>query len=73
MRKPERKRPGGRPRCRLGNNIKMNLKALGREGVDWIHMAQCTDQWWAIVNIEMKLVSTQIIKNFPVKGMKFLD
>jgi hypothetical protein len=34
--KPEGKRPLGRPRCRLVNNIKMNLREIGWDGVDWI-------------------------------------
>jgi hypothetical protein len=36
---PERRRLLGRPRHRWECNIKMNLKAIGREDVDWIHLA----------------------------------
>jgi hypothetical protein len=32
--------PLGRPRCRYFDNIKMHLKAIMWEAVDWIHMAQ---------------------------------
>jgi hypothetical protein len=32
--KPEGKRPLGRPRRRLENNIKMHLREIGLEGVD---------------------------------------
>jgi hypothetical protein len=42
--KSERKRPLGRPRSRWVDNIKMNLRKIGWDGVDWIHMAQDTDQ-----------------------------
>jgi broad specificity phosphatase PhoE len=35
------------------DNIKMDLK---EEGVDWILLAQDRDQWWAVVNMVMKLL-----------------
>jgi hypothetical protein len=37
---PEGNRPLGRPRCREQYNIKMDLKQVGCEGVDWINVAQ---------------------------------
>jgi len=37
--KPEGKRPLGRPRRRWEDNIRMDLKELGWEGVDWMHLA----------------------------------
>jgi hypothetical protein len=33
--KPEGKRPFGIPRHRWEDNIKMNLREIGSEGVDW--------------------------------------
>jgi hypothetical protein len=33
--KPEAKRPFGRPICRLGDNIKMDLKEVEWGGVHW--------------------------------------
>jgi hypothetical protein len=33
----------------------MEFKEIGMEGVDWIHMAQDTDQWQTLVNMVMKL------------------
>jgi hypothetical protein len=33
------KRPLGRPGRKWRDNTKMNLRELGLEGVDWIHMA----------------------------------
>jgi hypothetical protein len=36
----ERRRPLGRPRCRLEDNIKMDLQALGLGGMEWIDVAQ---------------------------------
>jgi hypothetical protein len=43
-RKTEGKRLVGTPRHGWWNNVKMYLKECGREGVDWIHLAQDTDQ-----------------------------
>jgi hypothetical protein len=37
--KPEGKRPFGRHRCRWKATIRMNLKEIGQEGVDWIYLA----------------------------------
>jgi hypothetical protein len=47
---PAGKRALGRPRRRWENNIKMNLREIGRCGVDWIDLAQDRDQWMALVN-----------------------
>jgi hypothetical protein len=41
---PEGKRPLGRSRLRCGDNIKMNLRKIGRVCIDWIHGAQNGDQ-----------------------------
>jgi hypothetical protein len=48
--KPEGKRPLGRPRRRWVDNIKMDLREIRREGIDWIDQAQDKDQWRALVN-----------------------
>jgi hypothetical protein len=37
--KPEGRRPLGRPRRKLLNNIKMDLAEVGRGDVDWIGLA----------------------------------
>jgi hypothetical protein len=37
------------------NNIKMDLKELGWDGIDWIDVAQDRDQWRAIVNTVMNI------------------
>jgi hypothetical protein len=44
--KLEGKRSLGRSRCRT-ENIKMNLRKVGFQSVDWIHLDQDMDQWWA--------------------------
>jgi hypothetical protein len=36
MGKPEGKRPLGRPRRRWVNNIEMDLREIGWDGMDWI-------------------------------------
>jgi hypothetical protein len=38
--KPEGKRPLGRHRHRWENIIRMNLREIGWEGVDWTHPTQ---------------------------------
>jgi hypothetical protein len=43
--KPEGKRPLGRPRRRWVDNIKMDLREIGWDGMDWIDLAQDRDQW----------------------------
>jgi hypothetical protein len=52
---PEGKRPLGRPRRRWMNNIKMDLREIGRDGMDWIDLAQDRDKWRALVNTVMNL------------------
>jgi hypothetical protein len=47
--KPEGKRSLGRPIHRRMENIKMNLREIGWDGVDWIDMAQDMNQWRALV------------------------
>jgi hypothetical protein len=53
--KPKGKRPLGRPRCRWVDNIKMDLREIGWDGVDWMDMAQDRHQWRAIVNTVLNL------------------
>jgi hypothetical protein len=53
--KPEGKRPLGRPRRRWVDNIQMDLKEIGWDGVDSIDMAQDRDQWRALVNAALNL------------------
>jgi hypothetical protein len=43
--KPEGKRPLGRPRRRWVDNIKMDLREIGWDGVDWVDLAQDRDHW----------------------------
>jgi hypothetical protein len=52
---PEGKRPLGRPRRRWVNNIKMDLREIGWNGMEWISLGQDRDQWRALVNAVMNL------------------
>jgi hypothetical protein len=53
--KPEGKRPLGRSRRRWVDNIEMDLRQIGWNGMDWIDLAQDRDQWTALVNMVMNL------------------
>jgi hypothetical protein len=55
VRKPEGKRPLGRPRHRWVDNIKMDLLEIGWGGVDWYGLAQDKDKLKALVNAIMNL------------------
>jgi hypothetical protein len=48
-------RPLGRHRRRWEDNIRMDLREIGWEDVNWIHLAQDRDQWRAVVNTVMNL------------------
>jgi hypothetical protein len=49
------KRPLGRPRHRWVDNIKMDLRQIGWDGMDWIDLAHNRDQWRALVNMVMNV------------------
>jgi hypothetical protein len=53
--KPEGKRPLGRPRHRWVDNIKIDLREVGWDDMDWIDLAQDRDQWRAVVKMVMNL------------------
>ena len=64
--KPDGKRPFGRPRRRLQDNIKMDLKEVGSGSMDWIALAQDRDRCKALVNAVMNF-------RVPKKCGEFLD
>jgi hypothetical protein len=55
IRKPERKRPLGRPGRRWVDNIKMSLTEIRLVGVDWFHLTQDRDWWRSLVKTIMNL------------------
>jgi len=59
--KPEGRRPLGRPRRRLEDNIKMDLQGVGGGCGDWMELAQDRDRWRALVSTVM---------NFRVSKMR---
>jgi hypothetical protein len=46
----ESQKEGESPRRRLVDNIKMDLREIGWDGMDWIDVAQDRDQLRALVN-----------------------
>jgi hypothetical protein len=62
--KPEVKRPLGRPRCEWVDNIKMDLREIGWDGMGWIDLVQDGDQGRALVNTVLKLWVPQNVGKF---------
>jgi hypothetical protein len=48
------------------NNIKIDLREIGWDGIYWIDLAQDRDQWRASMNTVMNL-------RFPSNAVKFLS
>jgi hypothetical protein len=42
-------------RRRWEENIRMDLREIGWEGVDWMHLAQDGNRWQALANTGMSL------------------
>jgi hypothetical protein len=53
--RPEGNRPPGRPRHRWEDNIKMDLREIGIDGMNWIRLAQDRVQWRVFVSTVMNL------------------
>jgi hypothetical protein len=51
--KPKRKKPLGRSRSSWVDNIKMDLREIGWDGMDWIDLNQDREQWRGLVNTLM--------------------
>jgi hypothetical protein len=45
----------GRIMCGQKDKIKMDMKEVGWEAVDWTNLARDRDQWWAVLNTVMNL------------------
>jgi hypothetical protein len=63
--KPEGKRPLGIPRRRWVDNIKMDLREKGWDGMGWIELAEDRDQWTALVNTVVNLRVPENCWEFP--------
>ena len=49
------KRPLGRPRHRWEENIRMDLKEIGINMMNWVDLAQDKGYWRALVNVALNL------------------
>ena len=53
--RPEGKRPVGRTRRRVEDDIRMDLQEVALGVMDWIDLAQGRDRWRSLVNAVMNL------------------
>jgi hypothetical protein len=53
--KSQKKRPLGRPRLKWVDHIKLDLRDIGWDGIDWIDLPQGMDRLMALVNTVMNL------------------
>lgn len=60
VRKPEWKRPPGRPRNR-SDMKQMHVKEIGLEEVDFIYLVQGRDQWQGISSLAEQLLASMSI------------
>jgi hypothetical protein len=50
----------GISRFKIDMNVKIAIGEVGREGVDWIQLAQDRDQWQVLINTVMNLHSEML-------------
>jgi hypothetical protein len=48
--KAKKKRPLGRQRRRWEDGIRIDLRKIVSESIEWIQLAQNLGRWWAVVN-----------------------
>lgn len=53
--KPVGKRPREGLKRRQGDNIIMDLKDIGQQGVDWINLVEDREKWRTVLNTVMNL------------------
>ena len=53
MVRPKGEIPLERPRCRLEDNIRMDLQEVGWGGMDWMDTHQDRERWRALLNAVM--------------------
>jgi hypothetical protein len=54
--KPDGKEPLRRRRHKWEVNIRMDLREIGWEALDWIYLTHNRNQWWAVVNTVINLL-----------------
>jgi hypothetical protein len=80
--RPKGKRPVGRPWHRWEDDIKVNLREIGINGMNWIWLAQDSVWWWPFVNMVMnlwipqrkqadRLSNSQLFKEYPAPWSKY--
>jgi hypothetical protein len=62
--KPVGKIPVEKPSCRWDDSIRIDLREIGWEGLDWMHPARDTDQCRALVNTVMNILVPYKAENF---------
>jgi hypothetical protein len=58
VRRPEGKRPIGRPKRRRMDKIKMDSKEVRQGGIEWIDMAQDRDRGHTLISMVMNLLGS---------------
>jgi hypothetical protein len=53
--KARKKRPLGRRTHKLEYNIKMDVREIGWDDMEWIHLAQDREYWRSLVNMVINL------------------
>jgi hypothetical protein len=56
VRKPEGKKPPGRPTQKWEDSIKMDLRVIGCDNMDWVDLVHDMDWRRALVNTVMNLL-----------------
>jgi hypothetical protein len=46
----------------MEDNIRIDLREIGYEGADWMHLAQDRDQWKVLVNAVLKRSTRSIFE-----------
>jgi hypothetical protein len=47
----------------VGGHIKIDLREIGWDGVDWIDLAQDRDQWRALLNMVINLNAEKFLSS----------
>jgi hypothetical protein len=53
--KPEGNRPLGRLKSRVEDSVRLDLREIGWNVLDWINLAQDRDRWLSVVNTVINL------------------